>query len=286
MSLPFASIRLGWRRVLVTRPAQQAPAWVDKLRALGLPAQALPLLGIEGAADPHAVATAWQATQAAAAQLDPSGPSNPPSLHPQLMFVSPNAAQCWHQALIQVGAWQGWPEAVRALATGPGTVAALRQAGVPAHQIVAPDEAARQFDSEALWARIQHEDWPHQPTWIVRGEGGRDWLATTLRAAGASVAFVQAYARSAPQWQAQEVACLRAALAEPEASAWLISSSEALEHLPGLLARHAPEWVPRWAAATAVASHPRIAANCRAWGFGRVLEARPTPEAVAQALQA
>jgi hypothetical protein len=34
----------------------------------------------------------------------------------------------------------------------------------------------------------------------------------------------------------------------------------------------------------ALASHPRIAESARRLGFGRVIEVRPTPQAVAEAL--
>jgi uroporphyrinogen-III synthase len=41
-----------------------------------------------------------------------------------------------------------------------------------------------------------------------------------------------------------------------------------------------------WPASTALASHPRIAARARAAGFGRVLEAPPTLEAIVARLRA
>jgi len=267
--------------VLVTRPARQAEEWVSKLRAQGVPAQALPLIGIAAAPDVPAVRAAWAAFQTTAAQ---------PGCRPQLMFVSPNAASCFFAALAAPEAPQAeglnWPATARALATGPGTVAALRAAGVPRAAILAPDEAAQQFDSEALWARMAQEAWAQQPVWIARGDGGRDWLAQTLSAAGAPVSFVQAYARSAPQWGLPQRAVLAQALAQPHSTRWLISSSEALAHLPGLLAEHAPQQTVDWALATALASHPRIASSCERFGFGRVQSLRPTLQAVLDALAA
>lgn len=261
-------------RVLVTRPAPQAADWVSKLHAHGVTtARALPLLGIAEAPDAAAVHVAWAAWVAAA---------NDPAQRPQLMFVSPNAARCFFQAL---GTPPVWPTQARALATGPGTVAALIAAGVPAQAILSPAPDAGQFDSETLWARMAHENWSQQPTWIVRGDGGRDWLAHTLRNAGAEVQFVQAYARTAPHWGAAEQALLHQALAQPERTVWLISSSEALDHLPGLLATHAPAAVPDWAWACAVASHPRIAQRCERFGFGRVRCISPTLEAVLDTLK-
>jgi uroporphyrinogen-III synthase len=112
----------------------------------------------------------------------------------------------------------------------------------------------------------------------VRGDGGREWLADTLRVAGAQVAFVAAYRRVAPRFEGETLRLLEAAIAQPAAHAWLFSSSEAIEHL--VTARPRP-----WSGAVAIATHPRIAERARAAGFGRVLESRPVLEAVVACIQ-
>ncbi|HEX5685699.1 MAG TPA: uroporphyrinogen-III synthase [Ideonella sp.] len=254
------------RCALVTRPRAQGVVWQQRLRALGARAELLPLIEIDPAPDPAALRL-WFAALAA------GGPFQPAAL---VMFVSPNAATGLFEVL--PAGWR-WPAGTLAAATGPGTVAALRAADVPAELIVAPPEDATQFDSEALWAVLEpRRDWAGQRVGIVRGDGGRDWLAAQLRAAGARVGFVQSYARAAPRLSADEQALLKQALAQPAAFAWLLSSSESIDHLPAL----AP--AADWQAALALASHPRIAERARALGFGRVLEVKPTPEAVTQAL--
>ncbi|NLZ41152.1 MAG: uroporphyrinogen-III synthase, partial [Comamonadaceae bacterium] len=131
-----------------------------------------------------------------------------------------------------------------------------------------------------LWALLCARDWRGRSALVVRGEAGRDWLAETLRAAGAEVAFVAAYRRVAPRWGAAERALYAAALAAPRACVWLFSSSEAVRHLATL----APP--PAWQAARVLATHPRIAEAARAAGFGQVDLVEPRPQAVAQALQA
>jgi uroporphyrinogen-III synthase len=243
--------------VLVTRPAEQAADWVERLRAKGVNAHALPLIAIEPVADHGALHAAWQSL-------------------PQLalaMFVSPNAVAAFFAARPHGAAW---PPTLRAGATGPGSVQALRAAGLAAERCVAPLQPP--FDSSALWARLQHEDWRGREVLIVRGDGGRDEFASTLRAAGAQVRFVQAYRRAAPRWSAAEQALAAAALAAPASHLWLLSSGEALDHLAALLP-NAP-----WHAARAVASHPRIAERARAAGFGRVIEAPPTLDALLAAI--
>ncbi|HSI57881.1 MAG TPA: uroporphyrinogen-III synthase [Ideonella sp.] len=250
---------------LVTRPEPQAGQWVSKLRARGLRAEALPLITIVAAPDPDAVRAMYRCVAAAAIAAE----------QPLVMFVSPNAAARFFECLAGL---PGWPAGALAAATGPGTVAALRSAGVPGEAIVAPAAQAAQFDSEALWQLLREQPWAGRPVWIVRGDGGRDWFAETLRASGAQVAFVQGYARRGPQLGGPQQALLAQALAQPQTVRWLLSSSESVGHL-GALAPGAD-----WAAATALASHPRIAESARALGFGRVIELRPTVEAVVAAM--
>ena len=253
--------------VLVVRPRAQALAWVGELAALGVAAQALPLIEILPAPEPARVVEAFALIAASRAQ-------------PVLVFVSPNAVAGFFAAAAAEGHALAWPAETWAAATGPGTVSALREHGVPADRIVAPPEQGGQFDSEALWSVIAAWPWAGRPVWIVRGNGGRDWLGDQLRNAGADVRVVQSYARAAPILSAPERAALDAALAEPARWVWMFSSSEAIDHLQAL----APQ--ARWAAGAALASHPRIAERAVALGFGAVTVVAPSPAAVAAAVAA
>jgi uroporphyrinogen-III synthase len=247
--------------LLVTRPAPQAAAWVDKLRDKGLQAEALPLIAILPMADTTALRDAWH-------------------LLPQrdlAMFVSPNAVTSFFAAR---PAARTWPKGLRAAATGPGTVEALVEAGVPAALCVAPRAAP--FDSTALWSELQNEDWTGRTALIVRGDGGRDEFAQALRADGAKIAFVQAYQRQAPQWSDSERALALAAIDAPGQHVWLLSSAEAIDHLLTLVTALRPG--VDWRQAIAVASHPRIAQRARRAGFGRVLEVPPVVDAVVSAV--
>ncbi len=254
--------------VLVVRPRAQARAWVAELEALGVAARALPLIEILPAPDRAGV----QAVFDRLAAMD----DVPEELRPMLVFVSPNAVLGFFAAA--AASTRAWPAHAWAGATGPGTVAALRECGVPAQRIAAPSADAAQFDSEALWARIAGWPWRSRPVWIVRGNGGRDWLGQQLRAAGADVRVVQSYGRAAPALSADERALLAQAQAEPVRWVWIFSSSEAIAHLEAL----APG--ADWRAGRALASHPRIAERATALGFGAVRVIAPTPAAVAAAL--
>lgn len=246
-------------RLLVTRPQPQADAWVRRLVSAGFDASAVPLLHTEACGDAAGVDAQHRIAQAAG-----------------VVFVSPAAATHFFQQAPAAP----WPASRWAAAPGPGTAERLVALGVPSACIVQPAADAAQFDSESLWQQLQPRVLAGTQVVIVRGDGGRDWLADTLRAAGVRVAFVQAYRRTAPRLQAAEQAALRAALREPEAHLWLFSSAEAIGHLETL----APgaDWRP----AQALATHPRIEARARALGFGQVFFSRPSFDAVALAAHA
>jgi len=243
-------------RVIVTRPPAQAAAWVLQLRALGVDAQALPLIGIAPVDDAAPLHAAWAGLPATAL----------------VVFVSPNAVAHFFAAR---PAGADWPAGALAGSTGPGTSAALRDAGVAPAQRVEPPADAPVFDSEALWALLAPRDWAGRRVLVVRGEDGRDWLAETLRARGAEVGFVAAYRRLPPSVDAAGRQLIAEALAAPAAHRWVFSSSEALAQLRAL----APG--ADWSASHAAASHPRIAQTARDTGFATVELLPPRPEAVA-----
>lgn len=251
-------------RVIVTRPSAQADSWVDALEALGVKAVALPLMRICAQLDSTPVIEAWR--QLATNRL--------------VFFVSANAAahffaQRPHDAHWPAGVWAG--------STGPGTTAALQAAGLATSQIVEPSSDSAQFDSESLWQqRLCRIDWQGARVQIVRGDGGREWLADTLRDRGASVNFVAAYRRSEPEWDERARVLLAEALAQPSAHLWLFSSSEAIENLLLQLERVESPLPP---GCRAMATHPRIASAAQRAGFSQVLQSRPGVAEVVASLQ-
>lgn len=252
-------------RVIVTRPAAQAASWVVQLQARQIDAVALPLIGIGAPADAGAVREAWTAVPEKRL----------------LFFVSPNAAECFFAARSQP---DPWPAQVQAASPGPGTSEVLRRCGVPPALIVEPPADAAQFDSESLWSVLQTQRWADAAVLVVRGDGGRDWLADRLRSSGAQVDFVAAYQRAAAPIAGPQRKLLRAALSAPEKHLWFFSSSEAIDHLCGAC-DVGNESSPDWVRATALATHPRIAERAQRAGFGRVLVSRPTLDAVVACIQ-
>ena len=265
--------------MIVTRPAREAAQWVARLAAHGLDAVALPLIAIgpcTGAAD-------RQALQAARTRLAQGQ-------YRALMFVSGNAVTGLFeqnqapaldtQALVAIK--------TRAWAPGPGTASALEQAGMPRTLIDGPAPHAPQFDSETLWRQVAAQVRPGDRVLIVRGRSGgvhdgdtagngRDWLARQIEAAGGQVDFVVVYERGAPRFTPAQVALAQQAAAD--GSVWLLSSSEAVQHLAEALPAQG------WGAARALATHPRIAQAARDAGFGTVRECRPALEDVVASIE-
>jgi uroporphyrinogen-III synthase len=251
-------------RVIVTRPARDAAIWVDAMAAAGLDAMALPLIAVCPVEDREPLHAAWGRM----------------SDYTALMFVSGNAVEHFFAEkppLAPVFIAQSAIK-IRAFATGPGTVSALLQAGVPAVCIDSPAPDAGQFDSEALWGVVGGRLLPGQRVLIVRGRdsgdtapnagAGRDWFANRVLQAGAQVDLVTAYQRCLPPFGPYEQK--QADDAATDGSVWLFSSSQAIANLVSLMPRQ------HWRAARAVATHPRIALAARQAGFGVVCESRPT----------
>lgn len=273
------------RRLLLTRPAEQCPPWLHALQAAGLPAEALPLLAVGPLDDRRALHAAW--SRLADWSL--------------LVFVSPNAVRHFFDARAPGLAW---PAGTLAAAPGPGSAAALREAGVPAAQVVEPRPDAARFDTESLWQVLRERPagWAGQPVLILRGledaapesEGparapdlpgaqagvGREWLGATLEAAGARVETLACYRRGPPPADAALLARLQALREAAAETVWLFSSAEALDHLARLESALPPGARDWRAAGLALCTHARIAARARAAGFGRVEALAPQPAAV------
>lgn len=242
--------------LVVTRPRPQCAGWLARLAALGVNAVALPLIDIQPARDPAPARAAW----AALAAIDLA------------VFVSPNAVE---QFFAHAGA-AVWPATTLAACVGPGSAQALAAHGVPEGLIVQPAPDAAGLDSEHLWQQLQpRRAWAGARVLLLRGDGGREWLAERLAEAGASVEAVTVYHRAGPHFDAAEQALLEDVLARPQDHVWLFSSGEAVGHLLG----------HRVAGQRAIATHPRIADAARGAGFAPVVLARPDPEAVTRALK-
>ncbi len=190
-----------------------------------------------------------------------------PSRYALVVFVSPNAVQ---QAFAAMPEGFRWPQDVPAAVVGPASAQALAAHGVaaPTYRVIRPDshaDDARQ-DSEALYARLDVATLSGREVLIVRGNGGREWLADRLREAGVAVRTVEAYRRSVPVPDTAAWAALREVLAGRHA--WTLTSSEAARNLDSLArASLSAAEVEALYAAPCFAPHARIVEQAQSLGF-------------------
>jgi uroporphyrinogen III methyltransferase / synthase len=265
---------------VLTRPAGQSAGLAAHLASEGIAVLEFPLIEIGPVEDDAPLCAALASLEAYAL----------------VVFVSPNAID---RALARMD--RAWPRGVPVGAVGPGSVAALARHGIaaPSYEIVCPagadgaapanDDAGVRFDSEALWAALEARFGPAGFTGrrvlIVRGDGGREWLADRLRQAGAQVEAVAAYRRVAPVPSEEMVSRIRVLLAGA-AHAWLLTSSEGVRNLSELARQYLTE-TERAALAHVplVVPHPRIAETARGLGFDRITPSEPGDERIAAALR-
>ncbi|MDC8784375.1 uroporphyrinogen-III synthase [Paucibacter sp. hw1] len=248
--------------LVLTRPEGQADDWRQRMADQGVPTVSLPLIEISPGPD-QAATQAWAALPGAALAF----------------FVSPNAVQYFFAAR-PLG--QAWPINTLAACVGPGSAQALLNCGVPADQIVQPPVDAASLDSEHLWPLLSPLDWQGQKVLLLRGDGGREWLADRLRERGAVTQAFGVYRRHGPVMSAAQRSLLSEILAAPSRHVWLFSSAEGVGHLAHLMQALSPGY--NWAPTLCICTHERIADAARALGVGHVVLARPQPLAVQQAL--
>lgn len=158
--------------VLVTRPEQQAEGLCELIEnAHGRPVR-FPALQILGPADKQAA----RAALVAASRAD------------LLVFVSANAVQYAFPLLPEQ-----LPLDIAIAAVGSATARALDDVGLP------PTLVPERMDSEGLLSLPALQDVAGRSLLIVRGNGGRELLADTLRERGAEVTQVEVYRRALPQ---------------------------------------------------------------------------------------
>ena len=246
---------LHGKRIVVTRPAEQAGELARMIAAQGGQAELFPLLEI-GAADDLAP------LQSAIAQLDD---------YAWAIFISPNAVA---YSLPQILAARRWPAALRAAAIGPSTVQQLAALGVV--NVISP---AKRFDSEALLElpTFAAGAVAGEKMLILRGNGGRELLGETLRQRGAEVDAVSCYRRSPPADGTRIVSLLR----NKQVDALTISSSEGLRNLLALLDTDAFEHLRRL---PLFVPHQRIAQVAAELGLPRVVLSAPADAGIIESL--
>lgn len=242
--------------IVVTRPQAQSAALAEAIAAAGGVPLVLPLLEISAIAD-------VQPLQQAASSL---------ARYALAVFISPNAVEYSLPTLL---AGAVWPKTLRPVAIGQGTVKILATHGISG--CVAPQNT---FDSESLLTlpELQETAVRDKRIVILRGDGGRELLADTLRARGAKVDCVSCYRRSAPAagfvpwlqaWQAGEL------------DAVTVSSSEGLRYLLAGLDAEGRDYLQR---TPIFVPHARIAESAHAAGLQQVVLTNPADAGILEGL--
>ncbi|MBL8397966.1 MAG: uroporphyrinogen-III synthase [Candidatus Accumulibacter sp.] len=246
---------LRGKRIVVTRPLAQSGPLANLIARHGGQPFVFPLLEISAADDPRPL-------QAAIERLETFSLA---------IFISPNAVDFSVPTIL---ARRPWPDDLQALALGPGSAARLSAYGVA--NTLLPEE---RFDSESLLELpVLRPSYVYgRRVMILRGNGGRELLAQTLRQRGAFVDCIVCYRRSGPT----DIVPLAKRLRCGEIDALIVSSSEALRYLFEMLEvegradlRTTPMFVP----------HPRIAELARALGLQRVVTSEPADAGIFAAL--
>ena len=234
--------RLGGVRVLVTRPESAAGRLADALAAEGADAVCVPAMDIAPVED------TTSATRLRERLADVS----------VAVFTSVNAVDGFF-GLMPGGASDRLPLVV--LAVGRATAEALRVRGVA--EVRTP---SGRFDSEGLLAcpQLDSRQVAGRLVALVKGEGGRDFLAKELARRGAEVIEANVYRRRAPQRLADMLDDVRGTIDVVTAT-----SAEALQNLLA-----AAPWTRSWLSGViVVVASARVAGVARACNLTRVVVA-------------
>lgn len=233
-------------RLLLTRPQDECAALAASLAEQGVASASLPLLAIEPLDE-----TPEQ--RSLLLDLD---------RYCAVVVVSKPAARLGVERIDRY--WPQPPARQDWFAVGAATAAILDDYGLRVHH---PQDGD---DSEALLALpalVQALQVPGPRVLILRGEGGREFLAERLRGQGVVVDYLELYRRVLPAYPAGELA---RRVRDEALNGLVVSSGQGLEHL----LRVAGEDWPQLAGLPLFVPSPRVAELAREAGARRVIDCR------------
>jgi uroporphyrinogen III methyltransferase/synthase len=175
---------LAGRRVLVTRPREQAAELADTLTALGADVLVAPLIRIAPPSDPEPLRRA----------------ASDVGSFDWVVLTSANAADALARALLSAYGNPPVPKAARLCAVGPATAAQLSKHGLPA------DLIAEESTAEGVVAAMTAADsMTGKRVLLPKADIGREYVGTALTTAGAQVTEVVAYRTVAEESVPDEV---------------------------------------------------------------------------------
>jgi uroporphyrinogen-III synthase len=199
---------LTGKTILVTRPEHQAGSLIKAIEQAGGTAVLFPVIEILPVDNQQAIRRCWKQVAG----------------YHWLVFISANAVNF---AASLNGGRIILPKTVKVAAIGQATARALQRHNIPVSLL--PDEG---YNSEALLKMADWQQLPGQRFLIVRGVGGREKLAETLKQRGAAVDYLEVYRRNQPRNDPQRVKKL---LDRNALSAIVLTSGEAVKNLWDIL---------------------------------------------------
>ncbi len=237
---------LAGRGILITRPAEQAEGLAARIEGLGGSAILFPALAIAAPENIRALAHVIGNLRD----------------YDLILFISPTSVErAWPFILERHG---DWPRGFALAAVGQATARALASYGAGPVLV-----SAAGSDSESLLDLAAMHDVAGKRILIVRGEGGRELLADTLRQRGATVVYAEAYRRIKPQADAQPLLAL---WRQGGIQAVTVTSREIVANLFDLLGQ---EGAALLRTTPLFAMHERIAAAARDRGVAVAIVTPP-----------
>ena len=198
------------KKILVTRPAHQMENMCRLIEEQGWQAIRFPVIEI----------------QARALSAQDNQRIQEIELYQQIFFVSVNAVNF---ALPLISGKIECLQKVTCIAVGKASYQALNACGIK--HVLVPQQG---FNSEAILAMPQIQDMQGQSCLIIRGAGGRELLADSLRERGARVDYLEVYKRVVPMSDSRLIGEY---LRHKALAAILIYSGDALKNLLQMLAK-------------------------------------------------
>jgi len=199
--------------VLITRPSNQADSLLRAIESIGAKVLSLPLIEIQALDDARAI----QDLKDKVLRLDS---------YQSLIFVSNNAVSYGGEVINNF--WPQFPIGVDVIAIGPSTAEAARERFVC--EVIQSNSG---MTSEDILRLPQLQAVSGKKIAVVRGQGGRELLADTLRERGAIVDYIEAYSRTPVDYE-RTVFCEE--LQSAGVNVLTVSSGESLDRLTDLLA--------------------------------------------------
>lgn len=193
---------------VVTRPKHQAEQLCQSIAAAGGTPLLFPVIEIRPSSNPNQA-------QSQLGQL---------SSFDLAIFISANAVFSAFDILGgQLKEAAGWPAKVAIAVIGRATAKAIAAQGLEVNH-----QAPEPHNSEALLSLPEFQNLHGKRIVILRGEGGREYLAKTLRERGAEVEYAECYQRTRPDSDPSE---LYKAWTKNQPLLFVVTSNEGLENL-------------------------------------------------------